>query len=207
MLRLDPLLRKARLKSAESESASSHMTTEMRGEDEGEKPTRTPEEEFKAREEEEFKLFVSVIGNGAANKLAQQTASGETISSIPVQTQIAPPGPVHASRITRVSSPLGKAVIYYTQEIGLPVEKAVLRAERFIRDVTALGYITNGHIGTDAVRTAVVSSGVSNGVIGYCVKCKEKREISNAERITMKNGKKAVKGKCPHCETVMFRIG
>jgi Zn finger protein HypA/HybF involved in hydrogenase expression len=41
---------------------------------------------------------------------------------------------------------------------------------------------------------------------GYCVKCKAKKEISDAVEETMKNGRKAIKGKCPTCGTVMFKI-
>lgn len=41
---------------------------------------------------------------------------------------------------------------------------------------------------------------------GYCVKCKAKKEIVNAVEETMKNGRKAIKGKCPDCGTVMFKI-
>ena len=41
---------------------------------------------------------------------------------------------------------------------------------------------------------------------GYCVKCKSKKEISDANEVTMKNGRKAMKGKCPSCGTGMFRI-
>jgi hypothetical protein len=41
---------------------------------------------------------------------------------------------------------------------------------------------------------------------GYCVKCKAKKEISNGTEETMKNGRKAIKGKCPTCGTVMFKI-
>jgi len=41
---------------------------------------------------------------------------------------------------------------------------------------------------------------------GYCVKCKEKRTIKDAKVITMKNKRKAMKGKCPTCGTGMFRI-
>ena len=41
---------------------------------------------------------------------------------------------------------------------------------------------------------------------GYCVKCKTKREIKDAGEVTMKNGRKAMKGKCPTCVTGMFRI-
>ena len=41
---------------------------------------------------------------------------------------------------------------------------------------------------------------------GYCVKCKAKKEIANGMEETMKNGRKAIKGKCPTCGTVMFKI-
>jgi hypothetical protein len=41
----------------------------------------------------------------------------------------------------------------------------------------------------------------------YCVKCKTKREMSNATQITMKNGRPATEGKCPVCGTKMFKIG
>ena len=41
---------------------------------------------------------------------------------------------------------------------------------------------------------------------GYCVKCKAKREIADGIEETMKNGRKAIKGKCPVCGTVMFKI-
>ena len=42
---------------------------------------------------------------------------------------------------------------------------------------------------------------------GYCVKCRESREIKNAKSITMKNGRPATQGVCPVCSTKMFRIG
>ncbi len=40
----------------------------------------------------------------------------------------------------------------------------------------------------------------------YCVKCKAKREMKDAKEITMKTGRRAMKGKCPSCGTTMFRI-
>lgn len=40
----------------------------------------------------------------------------------------------------------------------------------------------------------------------YCVKCKAKREITDGVEEVMKNGRKAIKGKCPTCGTVMFKI-
>jgi RNase P subunit RPR2 len=41
----------------------------------------------------------------------------------------------------------------------------------------------------------------------YCVKCRAKREMSNTQQITMKNGMPATQGVCSSCGTKMFRIG
>jgi DNA-directed RNA polymerase subunit RPC12/RpoP len=41
----------------------------------------------------------------------------------------------------------------------------------------------------------------------YCVKCKAKVEIKDAQKVKLKNGKPATKGVCPKCGTKVFRIG
>ena len=41
---------------------------------------------------------------------------------------------------------------------------------------------------------------------GYCMKCKEKREIKDGEEVKMKNGRPAMKGVCSTCGTKMFKI-
>jgi hypothetical protein len=41
---------------------------------------------------------------------------------------------------------------------------------------------------------------------GYCMKCKEKRDMKDTEEVTMKNGRKALKGKCTVCGTGMYKI-
>lgn len=41
---------------------------------------------------------------------------------------------------------------------------------------------------------------------GYCVKCKAKSTMAEAEKVTMKNGREAVKGKCEKCGTGMYKI-
>lgn len=43
-------------------------------------------------------------------------------------------------------------------------------------------------------------------VMGYCVSCKEKREMQVAEEVTMKMGQKALKGNCGVCGTGMYKI-
>ncbi len=40
----------------------------------------------------------------------------------------------------------------------------------------------------------------------YCVKCKAKKEMKDSKEVKMKNGRSALKGKCPDCGTSMFRI-
>ncbi len=48
--------------------------------------------------------------------------------------------------------------------------------------------------------------GRDNMAEGYCVKCKAKKEISGGEEVVMKNKMKALKGKCPTCNTTVMRI-
>jgi Zn finger protein HypA/HybF involved in hydrogenase expression len=40
----------------------------------------------------------------------------------------------------------------------------------------------------------------------YCVKCKGKKEMKDGQEVTLKNKRKAMKGKCPDCGTSLFRI-
>jgi DNA-directed RNA polymerase subunit RPC12/RpoP len=40
----------------------------------------------------------------------------------------------------------------------------------------------------------------------YCVKCKKKTEMKDAQHITMKNGKPALKGQCVVCGTTVNAI-
>ena len=44
-------------------------------------------------------------------------------------------------------------------------------------------------------------------VQAYCMKCKTKREMKNPKAVTMKNGRPAMSGVCPVCQTRMFKIG
>ena len=40
----------------------------------------------------------------------------------------------------------------------------------------------------------------------YCVKCKTKQPLKDAQPATMKNGRNALKGTCPVCGTTLYRI-
>ena len=41
---------------------------------------------------------------------------------------------------------------------------------------------------------------------GYCVRCKTKTPMEDAEEVTMKNGRPALRGRCPKCGTGIYRI-
>lgn len=41
---------------------------------------------------------------------------------------------------------------------------------------------------------------------GYCVKCKEKRDVPQSEISVSKTGMNMAKGKCPVCGTTVVRI-
>lgn len=41
---------------------------------------------------------------------------------------------------------------------------------------------------------------------GYCMKCRQIRETKDTENVVMKNGRKALKGKCIDCGTKIFKI-
>jgi hypothetical protein len=38
----------------------------------------------------------------------------------------------------------------------------------------------------------------------YCVKDRKKVEVQNPEKVVMKNGRTAIKGKCPICGNTVF---
>jgi hypothetical protein len=40
----------------------------------------------------------------------------------------------------------------------------------------------------------------------YCMKCKKMQDMDGGKEVTMKNGRKAMKGTCTKCGTGMFRI-
>jgi len=38
----------------------------------------------------------------------------------------------------------------------------------------------------------------------YCVKCKQKRDIKDPEKVVLKNGRNAVRGTCSVCGTKLY---
>lgn len=68
-------------------------------------------------------------------------------------------------------------------------------------DVSALSNATSS---TNAVSDA---TSIKKWNYGYCVKCKSKKQIRDPFPVVMKNGRNAVRGLCPDCNTKIFKIG
>ncbi len=47
---------------------------------------------------------------------------------------------------------------------------------------------------------------VDTKLIGYCMKCKDKKEMVDVEKTEIKPGRPAAKGKCTTCGTGMYKI-
>jgi uncharacterized Zn finger protein (UPF0148 family) len=47
------------------------------------------------------------------------------------------------------------------------------------------------------------SEGMTNA---FCVKERKNREMTATKNVVFKNGRKAIRGKCSHCGTTLFRI-
>jgi len=55
----------------------------------------------------------------------------------------------------------------------------------------------------DSLETHIRRTGIMEA---YCVKCKASKEMQEAQQVQMKNGRPAMKGKCPDCGTGLYRI-
>ena len=47
---------------------------------------------------------------------------------------------------------------------------------------------------------------MEEATIGYCVKCKASQPMKEIEKVTLKNNRNAVRGKCSQCGTGMYKI-
>ncbi len=48
---------------------------------------------------------------------------------------------------------------------------------------------------------------MADKVMGYCVKCKAKKEMAAPEKGVTKNGREITKGTCPDCGGKICRLG
>ena len=62
------------------------------------------------------------------------------------------------------------------------------------------------HVRLCAALKCGVGQRQGGGMEAYCVKCKAKKEIKDPQKVKMKNGRPAMKGRCPDCGTGLYRI-
>ncbi len=54
--------------------------------------------------------------------------------------------------------------------------------------------------------TPAAGAGAESGEMAYCVKCRKKTAMVETQKVTMKNGRPALSGKCGVCGTGMYKI-
>lgn len=76
-------------------------------------------------------------------------------------------------------------------------------------ETTAVSASSPSEIDKEEAKQAVAKDGQDKelAVTAYCVKCKQKRQILHAQEVTMKNGRRAIRGICPVCGIRLNRMG
>jgi hypothetical protein len=57
-----------------------------------------------------------------------------------------------------------------------------------------------------ARRTPLLTSERKSDMEGYCVRCRDRRELKDPQRVTLSNGRPALQGTCPVCGTKVTLI-
>ena len=81
---------------------------------------------------------------------------------------------------------------------------AVDTAAQSMLGLKSVGAAGGSGVGTGGVSVKRKTQGGT--MEAYCVKCKAKKEMKDAKQVKMKNGRAAMKGKCPACGTGLYRI-
>ncbi len=63
-----------------------------------------------------------------------------------------------------------------------------------------------GDAGASSTPPAPSNASPASSEMAYCVKCRKKTAMVDMQRVTMKNGRPAVSGKCSVCGTGMYKI-
>ena len=92
-------------------------------------------------------------------------------------------------------------------KVSSPVEAVSNNSAYFASDLTRTAGVTILALFLEIMLKLYLERGWAQVASMYCVKCRAKRDDPNAQRVTMKNGKAAMKGKCPVCGTGMYKIG
>ena len=103
-----------------------------------------------------------------------------------------PPGRMLSCRPSQVARSTGRQCLSAIPKVG---------CELFDRFFPVLRFLLARSEGQP------VRAGKDLLMTGYCMKCRDRRDIHQAQQVTMKNGRPATRGKCGECGTTVFRIG
>jgi pimeloyl-ACP methyl ester carboxylesterase len=119
----------------------------------------------------------------------------------------------NARYITSQQHPSTHAQVILVQDSGLSVQEE--RPETIVANVRQWSedckIAPSTPLDEEAVSpdTSIPTTEVTSSpeIQAYCVKCKKKVTMQNPYRVTMKNGRPAMRGTCPVCGTGLHRIG
>jgi len=92
------------------------------------------------------------------------------------------------------------------RETVLPEAEPELAAQETIASVSADDPQASEPSATPEEGDELEDADTLEGVIGYCVRCRAKREMDGAQEEITENGRRAARGTCPVCGTTMFRF-
>jgi hypothetical protein len=97
-----------------------------------------------------------------------------------------------------------KVLFYY---VILKIPNNVLEAIA-VNDMNEMPGMENaGGTGDESGATpSTGGAGTESGEMAYCVKCRKKTAMVETQKVTMKNGRPALSGKCGVCGTGMYKI-
>ena len=136
-----------------------------------------------AHEDAPEKVVANVL-EWATNEVALVSAKAEETVAANASTT--------SASLAQGSSSAGTSPFTQDQIGSIPVEPV----ERSIVDAIA----------PEHVESSTVEKTAGEDVEAYCVKCRQKRVIQGARRVTTKNGRSALEGSCPVCGTRLFRF-
>jgi len=76
-----------------------------------------------------------------------------------------------------------------------------------VQVATSPAYEEDAGANTATAGAAAATLDNAPAIEAYCVKCKKKVTMLNAQKVVMKNGRPATRGICPVCGTGLYRIG
>ncbi len=125
---------------------------------------------------------------------------------------------IHASTSQKVVAAIldWQETIYKEAPVAIGTKKATgeIAASRNSHSLPDTPSLQEGNFSTEGVedsqpadlQTVAESTPDSTTIEAYCVKCKLKRPMHNVHRIVTKNGRNALEGICPICNTRLFRF-